>query len=288
MLVVLLAIIFFAVEVLPGNAVVSTLAAEASDAEFAARRLQLGLDQPVLLRFWHWLTGVVSGDLGITARGRAVSELVLPRLPQTLVLGGIALLITVAAALALGSLCLLRPGGNLDRVIAKGSMIALAVPEFVVATALIVVFALWLRMLPATGSAQPAALVLPVAALVVPQIGWNTRVVRAAFAEQLGTPHVDAAIADGLSRRRILTHYVLPGAAPTIVATVATSTGMVLGGAVTIEAIFNFPGLGSVLIDAVQHRDAPVVAAIVALTGSVITAVLIGCDAVRAWSRGGR
>ncbi|GAA1957341.1 ABC transporter permease [Amycolatopsis minnesotensis] len=290
-LVALLAITFFAVEVLPGDAVVSSLSQDASDAEFAARRAALGLDQPVLARFWHWIAGVFSGDLGTTARGQHIADLVLGRLPQTMLLGGTALVVTVLAALALGSLCVLRPGGRADRAIAGTAMVALALPEFAVATALVVVFAIWLRVLPAatgTAATSPVALVLPVIALALPQIGWNTRVVRAAFGEQLGTPHVDAAVLDGLSRRRILTHYLLPGAAPTIAAAAATSVGMVLGGAVTIEAIFNFPGLGSVLIDAVQHRDAPLVAAVVALTGALITVVLIGCDAVRAWAGGGR
>lgn len=286
-LVVLLAITFFAIEVLPGDAVVSSLSQDASDAEFAARRAELGLDRPVLARFLHWIGGVVSGDLGTTARGQHVSDLVLARLPQTIVLGGAALVVTVLAALALGAVCVLRPGGRVDRAIAGTAMVALALPEFAVATALVVVFAIWLRVFPAatgTGAMTPAALVLPVIALALPQTGWNTRVVRAAFGEQLGTPHVDAAVLDGLPRHRILTHYLLPGAAPTIAAAAATSVGMVLGGAVTIEAIFNFPGLGSVLIDAIGHRDAPLVAAVVALTGALITVVLIGCDAIRAWA----
>jgi len=168
-----------------------------------------------------------------------------------------------------------------------------ALPEFVVAIALVAVFCLWLPLLPATtvtsrtGSpSSPVMLVLPLAALALRQIGWNTRIVRAALTEQLHLPHVDAALLDGLSRRRIVLRYLLPGALPTITAGLATSVGMVLGGAVAVEAIFNYPGLGSLLAGAVRNRDTPLLAGVVALTGAVISAVLVTADLARLWSVG--
>ena len=188
---------------------------------------------------------------------------------------------------------MLRPGRALDRSVSSASTVLLARPEFVVANALVVIFALWLNVLPAvtvtsSGGAPSSAemLILPVCALAVPQIGWNTRLVRTALAEQLQAPHVDAAIMDGLSRRRVLLHHLLPGAVPTVATGVATSVGMVLGGAVTVETIFNFPGIGSVLVDAIHNRDAPLVTGVVALTGLVITLVLIASDLLRAWAVG--
>jgi peptide/nickel transport system permease protein len=293
LLVVLLALTFFAVEFLPGDAAQSTLGAEASQAEVAAERARLGLDQPVFQRFLHWMGGLLTGDLGRSAQGRPVAEVVGQHFPNTLLLGGLALVLTVLVAMALGGAAMLRPERLLDRTVSSSSMVLLALPEFVVANALVVVFALSLDLLPSvttTGSdgnpSSPAMLVLPVLALTLPQVGWNTRIVRTAFAEQLRAPHVDSAIMDGLPRRRILVHYLLPGAAPTIAAGVATSIGMVLGGAVTVETIFNFPGMGSVLVDAINNRDAPLVAGVVALTGLVITVVLVLSDLLRAWAVG--
>lgn len=293
LLVVLLAVTFFAIEILPTDAARATLDFEASPAELAARRRQLGLDQPVTIRFLRWMGGLVTGDFGVSARGRQVWDVVGQPFVNTLVLGMIALVLTVVVALALGGVAVLRPGKHLDRGVRSVSTMILALPEFVVANALIVIFALGLHLLPAvtvtSSSGRPASLamlILPVLALAVRQIGWNTRIVRSALAEQLPAPHVDSAILDGLPRHRILIHYLLPGALPTIAAGVATSVGMVLGGVVAVEIIFNFPGIGAVLTDAIRNRDAPLVAAVVALTGLAITVVLVASDLVRVWAVG--
>lgn len=293
LLVVLLGLAFLAVDVLPSDAAQATLGPEATPAEVAARRAQMGLDQPVALRFAHWAGGLFTGDLGVSARGLPVVEVIGQHFPNTLLLGGIALVITVLTSIALGGATMLRPGRALDRSVSSSSTVLLALPEFVVANALVVIFALWLNVLPAVtvsssagAPSSPEMLVLPVLALAVPQIGWNTRLVRTALAEQLQAPHVDSALLDGLPRRRVLLHHLLPGAVPTIATGVATSVGMVLGGAVTVETIFNFPGIGSVLVDAIHNRDAPLVAGVVALTGLVITVVLIAADLLRAWAVG--
>jgi len=293
LLVVLLAVTFLLVEILPTDAARATLDIEASPAELAARRIELGLDQPVAVRFLQWMGGLATGDLGVSARDRQIWDVVGQPFQNTLVLGAIALVLTVLLALVLGGISVLRPGKLLDRVVGSSSTVILALPEFVVATALVVVFALWLQLLPsvtvASSSGRPissAMLVLPILALAVRQIGWNTRIVRSALAEQLPTPHVDSAIMDGLPRHRILVHYLLPGAIPTIAAGVATSVGLVFGGVVAVEIIFNYPGMGAVLVDAIRNRDAPLVAAVVALTGLMITVVLVASDLVRAWAVG--
>jgi peptide/nickel transport system permease protein len=295
LLVVLLALTFLAVEVLPTDAARATLDMAASPAELAARRVQLGLDQPVAVRFLHWMGGLAAGDLGVSARGLPIWDVVGQPFRNTLLLGALALALTVLFALMLGGVSVLRPGQLLDRLVRSTSTVILTLPEFVVANALVVVFALWLHLLPAVtvagsdgGPRSSSMLILPVVALAVRQIGWNTRIVSTALAEQLPAPHVDSAIMDGLPRHRILLRYLLPGAVPTIAAGLATSVGMVLGGVVAVETIFNFPGTGAVLVDAISNRDAPLVAAVVALTGSVITAVLVASDLVRAWAVGHR
>ncbi|MGI5350574.1 ABC transporter permease [Streptomyces sp. CA-250714] len=295
LLAVLLATVFAAVELLPGDAATATSERGESAADLAQRRALLGLDQPLLSRFTDWMTGLPTGDLGTSARGVPVAELLAKPFPNTVLLGGLALLVTLLASLALGCWAALKPGGKTDRAVSSTATGVLALPEFVVAVALVLVFALWTDWLPAvtlTGAdGSPASwrmLVLPVLALAIPQIGWNTRIVRAALADEAKAPHVETAVIDGLPRHRVLTHHLLPGALPTIAAGIATSTGMLLGGAVVVETIFNYPGIGSVLAGAVTDRDSPVIAGVVAVTGAVITGVLLLADFVRAWASGGR
>lgn len=295
LLAVLLAFVFTAVELLPGDAANATSERGESAADIAERRRLLGLDRPVLERFWEWMTGLPTGDLGTSARGESVADLLSRPFPNTLLLGGLALLLTTVASIALGCWAAARPGGPVDRTVSASATGILALPEFVVAVALVLVFALWTDWLPAVtltdADGSPASwemLVLPVLALAIPQIGWNTRIVRAALDDESRAPHIETAVLDGLPRHRIFTHYLLPGALPTIAAGLATSTGMLLGGAVVVETIFNYPGIGSLLAGAVADRDSPLIAGVVVVTGAVITGVLLLADLVRAWASGGR
>lgn len=294
LLAVLLGAVFVAVELLPGDTASATAERGESTADIAQRRELLGLNRPVAERFVDWMTGLPTGDLGTSARGESIADLLARPFPNTLLLGGLALLVTLALSLALGCWAALRPGGTVDRTVSATATGVLALPEFVVAVALVLVFALWLDWLPAVtltdADGSPASwqmLVLPVVALSIPQIGWNTRIVRAALADESKAPHVETAVIDGLPRHRILTHHLLPGAMPAIAAGIATSTGMLLGGAVVVETIFNYPGVGSVLAGAVADRDSPVIAGVVAVTGAVITGVLLLADLVRARAAGG-
>ena len=295
MLLMLAGVVFVAVELLPGDMASVTSERGTSAAALAARRAELGLDDPLAVRFVRWLGGLVTGDLGVSARGEPIAHLVGAQFPETLLLGGTALVLTAAGSLVLGCWTAMRPHGPLDRVVTVCATVALALPEFVVASVLVLVFALWAGLLPAVtitsatgGPASLAMLVLPVLALAIPQIGWNTRIVRAALADEADAPHVETATLDGLSPRRILTHHVLPGALPTIAAGLVTSSGMLLGGAVVVETIFTHPGVGAVLAGAVADRDTGVVAAVVALSGTVIAVLLVLADAVRTWATGRR
>lgn len=294
-LVVLLALVFVAVELLPGNAARAVLGRDTDAADIAAREHELGLDRPLPLRFLDWLSGLRTGDLGVSARGVPVTHLISSQFPNTVLLGGLALAVTLTASLVLGSWWALRPNGIVARVLNPLSTMVIAVPEFVVATVLVLVFALWAGWFPAVtvssagGSpASAAMLVLPVLALALPQTGWNTRVVLAALTDAAGAPHVHAAVLDGLPARRVVARHILPVAVPTIAASIATTVGMLLGGAVVVETIFNYPGVGAVLASSVADRDAPLIAGIVAITGTTIMVVLLVADGLRAWSTRGR
>ncbi|QTI43123.1 Nickel transport system permease protein NikB [Streptomyces nojiriensis] len=238
-------------------------------------------------RFWDWMTALPTGDLGTSARGQKVTDLLSDPFPNTLVLGATAFVLTVLASLALGCWAASRPGGLADRLIGHASTAAFAVPEFV-AVGLLLVLSLWTGWLPAvtlTGAdgtpADWTMLIMPVLALVIPQTGWNTRIVRGALADQARTPHVEAACLDGLPVHRVVLRHALPGAVPAIATGIATSTGMLLGGAVVVETLFNYPGIGSVLAAAVAGRDTPLIAGVVVCAGAVISLVLLAADLIR-------
>ncbi|WP_403488893.1 ABC transporter permease [Streptomyces caniferus] len=295
MLLVLLAVVFAAIELLPGDAASATSERGEGAAGLAARRHLLALDRPVWERFADWITALPTGDLGTSARGERVTDLLAAPLPNTVLLGGTAFVLTVLAALAVGLGASARPRRIVDRVVDLTSTAAFALPEFVVSIGLLLVLSLWTGWLPAatvTGAdGAPATwsmLVMPVLALTVPQTGWNTRIVRAALADQAATPHVEAARLDGLSTGRILLRHALPGAWPAIATGIATSTGMLLGGTVVVETLFNYPGIGTVLAGAVADRDTPVIAAVVACAAALITVVLLLADLVRARTLGAR
>ncbi|MEU8581216.1 ABC transporter permease [Streptomyces abikoensis] len=295
LLVALLAAVFAATELLPGDAASATSDRGETAAGLAARRHLLGLDRPLPERFWDWITALPTGDLGTSARGQHVTDLLAAPFPNTLLLGGTALVLTVLLSLALGCLAAARPGGPVDRIVDVTATAAFALPEFVVSVGLLLVFSLWTGWLPAAtltgadgGPADWTMLVMPVLALTLPQTGWNTRVVRAALADQAATPHVEAAVLDGLPAHRVLLRHALPGALPAVATGFATSTGMLLGGAVVVETLFNYPGIGTVLAGAVADRDTPVIAGVVACAAAVITGVLLLADLVRARTVGAR
>lgn len=313
LLIALLATVFVVVDLLPGNTARAVLGRDATSAQIAAKERELGLDHPLPQRFWDWISGVLTGDFGRTARGRSVNDLLADKFPPTLLLGGIALTLTVVASLLLGMWWAARQGecarpGTAPvrgrvlalrrgpvRLLQPATTIAAAVPEFVVATLLILVFALAAGWLPAVTitdrsgfPASPDMLVLPVLALAIPQIGWNTRVVRAAMLDAAQAPHVESAVLDGISACAVQLRHTLPFALPTIVASFATTVGMVLGGSLVVETIFNYPGLGALLAGSVADRDVSLIASVVALSGVVIMCVLAVADGIRAWSLRGR
>lgn len=295
LLIVLLAVVFVVVDLLPGNAARAVLGRDASAEQIAAKERELGLDRPLPERFREWFGGAVTGDFGTTARGQSVNELLAAKFPQTLLLASIAMLVTLVLALLLGVWWAARPSGFAARALQPGSAFVIAVPEFVVATLLVLVFSLWLDWLPAVTftdrsgyPAEPDMLILPVLALAIPQTGWNLRVVRGAVADAAAAPHVESAVLNGLPERAVLVRHILPFALPTIAMSFATSVGTLFGGALVVETIFNYPGMGAMVAGSVSDRDTALVAAVVAVTGATIMGILLVADAVRAWANRGR
>ncbi|OZI61854.1 ABC transporter permease [Bordetella genomosp. 11] len=262
------ALVFFMASLLPGDAAQMSLGQAATPETVAALRHKLGLDQPALWRYVKWLTGLATGDFGISyASGVAVRDIVIARIPNTLSLAAAATAVSVPIALVLGILAAMYRGSRLDRFIGLSTMSIVAVPEFLVATLAVLLFAVKLHWVSALsfgpeGSGLIAfmrAYSLPVLVLCCVVIAQMARMTRAALINQLDAPYIEMTVLKGLSTTRAVLRHALPNAIGPIVNAMALSLSYLLGGVVIVETIFSYPGLASTLVDAVSNRDLPVV-----------------------------
>lgn len=263
-------LIFLITVLLPGDAAEAALGQAATPEAVAALRAQLGLDQPAYLRYLHWLSGLVTGDLGQSMlAGLPVTQLIATRLPKSLALAAATAALSVPIALTMGIVAAMWRGRLLDRMLSLATLSMVAVPEFLVATIAVLVFAVKLRWLSALANAEdiatPAqflrAYALPVLTLCFVVIAQMARMTRAAVIDQLSAPYVEMAILKGARPARVALAHALPNAIGPIANAVALSLSYLLGGVVIVETIFNYPGLASLMVDAVTNRDIPVVQA---------------------------
>lgn len=295
LLLVLLALVFTATSLLPGNAARAALGLDATDEMVEVKAQELGLDDPLPVRFGRWIGGLLTGDLGTTALGTPVVEVIGTRLANTVTLALIALAVATIIAVVGGGVWLLRPRGIVARVMSPATMMTLGLPEFVVAIFLVSIFSLGLGILPAVTMTNslgvPATwqmLVLPVLSLAIPKGAWNIRVVHSALVDAASAPHVEAAVLDGYSKWHVLLRHILPLAVPTIAASIGTTTAMLFGGALVVEVVFNYPGVGTLLAGSIDNRDTTLIASIVAVSAAAIMCVLFIADALKGWSTKGR
>ena len=239
---------------------------------------KLGLDQPALTRYLNWLGGFVRGDWGQSyTMNVPVTDLVLQRLRNSAVLGGLAFVIIVPFSLVMGMLAGLREGSWFDRIISILGLSVLGLPEFVSGVFLIVVFGLWLGWLPATASMQPdanplqsfSALVMPCLALMLVDFAYISRMTRITTAQVLGSTYVRTAIIKGLPMRTVLFKHVLRNALLPTITVIASQIGWLLGGLVIVETLFAYPGLGSLWLDAATGHDLPLLEAISMLMATI-------------------
>jgi peptide/nickel transport system permease protein len=272
-------LIFAALRMMPGGfaeTVLGPFATEAQKAELAAR---YGLDQPVLVQYWHWLTAVGSGDFGISMISRRpVAAELLARLPVTAELTVLAVAASALLGVPLGVITAVRArpggGGAAGRLV---SGLGVSVPEFVLGSLVVFVFSRYALGLDVGGwvpfSQDPAAnlmgAVLPAAVLSVFTISVTARTTRDAVMGVLVEPYVTAAVGRGESPWSIVRHHILRNAATPVVTLLGTITAYLLGGALIVEYVFNLPGVGSYLVQAVGRRDYAVVQAGVLLAAAV-------------------
>ena len=286
-LLIVSAVVFFITSLLPGDAAQMILGQNATPETVAALRQQLGLDQPLLMRYFHWLTGKVQGDFGTSfASHLPVSQLVAQRIPATFELAGITTLICVPMALIIGIIAAMHRGSRLDRALVIGTMATVAVPEFLVATVAVLIFAVKLHWVSAMSFGSPdsgllsylKAYALPVLTLCCVLVAQMARMTRAAIINQLDSPYLEMALLKGVSPLRAVLRHALPNAVGPIANAISLSLSYLFGGVIIIETIFSYPGLASQLVDAVSNRDLPVVQLCVMLFAACYLVLLLAAD----------
>jgi peptide/nickel transport system permease protein len=284
LLVLLSGAVFAATAVLPGDAVSAVAGTDASVAERARVRAALGLDRPVAERYARWALGAVRGDLGTGFVGRRpVVEVLGARLPNSLLLAGLTLVLTVPLAVLLGLSSGLRAGTTADRLVSSLAQVAAGIPEFVSAALLIAVLSVWLDLLPrvslvplgGTPLEAPQGLVLPVLTLTAVALATATRLIRVSAADVAASPYVETARLNGVRGLRLALRHVLPNAVGPAVQALTLITGVLVGGAVVVESVFDYPGIGRELQRAVAARDIPMVQGIATALAAVMLLILL-------------
>jgi oligopeptide transport system permease protein len=241
-----------------------------------------GLDQPIYVQLWRYLSSVVRGDFGPSYHyvGYSVTELIRGTFPVSLLLGGVAILVAVLAGVTCGTLAALRRNSLLDRLLMGIAMTGISVPVFVVAPILVLVFAVKLHWLPAgwAGSEGLARLVLPVIALALPQIAYIARLTRAGMIEVLASDYIRTARAQGLGTASIVRYHALRPAFVPVLSYLGPAIAAILTGAVVIEEVFGIPGLGELFVRAAGNRDYLVVLGVVVLYAVLVVALNLAVD----------
>jgi peptide/nickel transport system permease protein len=269
-LVALSALVFAITGVLPGDAAQEQLGQEATPEALAALRAQMGLDVPAHQRYLKWLGGLLTGDLGTsTTTQLPVSELIAGRLPNSLLLAAVTALFSVPIALTLGISAAVWRGSWFDRAASTGAVTVVSVPEFLVATLMVLVFAVQLGWLPALSYLNSIdslgqllrAFAMPVLTLTCVIVAQMMRMTRAAVIDQLEAPYIEMVRLKGASPLRTVLAHALPNAVGPIANAVALSLSYLLGGVIIVETIFNYPGIAKLMVDGVTQRDIPLVQA---------------------------
>lgn len=223
-------------------------------------REQMGLNQPLLVQYLHWLQNLLRGDLGESYNfGESVLRQLTRKLPNTLALAGAAFLLTALLSLPLGALAAVRRGKVSDLLIRAVSFVGVSVPNFWLALLLLYFLAVQLGWFPVIGTGDLKSMALPVLTLAIPLSCSYVRQIRTAFLEEMGKDYYIGLKARGIPGWRIFFSHLLPGALSPIVTLAGMSVGSLLGGAAIVETIFGWPGLGSMVVDAIRVRDYPVI-----------------------------
>ena len=257
-------LVFSIAEVVPIDPARSALGRYASQHKVDELREKMGLDRPVVVRYADWITSALQGDFGESIHfRRPVGDLIAVRLGRSLVLAALGFAFMIPIGLALGCIAGISEGKLLDRIISLTGSLFVSIPPFASGIFLIVVFSLWLGWLPGTSIPDPDAsfletfpkLILPMLALSFDEIGYLTRFTRVSMAEVMESDYIRTAMLKGLSRRKVIWRHALRNALIAPFTAIMLHVNWLIGGVVVVEVLFNYPGLGRLLLDAALRND---------------------------------
>jgi peptide/nickel transport system permease protein len=281
---------FLFIRLIPGDAIAARLGTSTalSPEQLASLRAYFGLDQPMPVQYWNWVTSLLRGDAGFSIRtGRPVFVEIAERLPATLELAAAATVIAVGIGIPLGLASALRPRSRVDVAARIGGLVGLSLPSFWLGTLIIVLFSLYLRWLPNTGGyvdflrdplRNLALLLFPAITLGVALAAATMRMTRSAMLDVLGADYVRTASSKGLPPALIVRRHVLKNGLIVVVTLLGIQVGQLFGGAVVVEEIFTIPGVGRMLLTAILQRDYALVQGGVLVIAVLFVTVNIAVD----------
>lgn len=280
-------IIFAIIEVLPGDVATRILGRDATPEAIAALREKLNLNDPAIVRYFNWLGGMVQGDFGkALTSSRPINEILAPRLYNTLLLSIYAFLIYIPLSLVPALIQASRRDKEVDHVISVVNLVFLSIPDFLLGTLLLVLFSVALPWLPAVSRVDGdssalqylRAMTLPAITLAIAMAIAAVRMLRDNLIEVLDSEYVRMAELKGLPPRAVLLRHALPNALIPTLNVTAINLGYLIGGVVIVEKVFSYPGFGSLLVDALQYRDIPLIEATVLIAAAVYVAANLVAD----------
>ena len=263
-------LVFIMTAALPGDVASIVLGQAATPESLAAYRAERGLDQPLVFQYFGWLGNLMTGDLGISkAGGATIASLIGGRLYNTMLLAAIVAVISVPLSVGLGLLAAMYPGTWIDRILTFGTLSLISVPEFFIATFMVLILAVQLRWLPAIAHISGdetilelmRALAMPLITLIIVVAAQMIRMTRAGILNVMNSPYIEMAILKGVRRNRIILRHAFFNTIGPIVNVIALNLAYLVSGVVIVETIFAYPGLAKLMIDGVQTRDLPLVQA---------------------------
>lgn len=264
-------ITFFLLFVLPADPVRQIAGRSATPETVANIRHQLGLDQPFVVQYWRYLTGLFQGDMGRSYLQKTeVATLITARLPATLLLMLGAIAAELVMGLTLGIVAAIRRGGALDQSLMITSFVAVSAPQFVVGLLLLYVFAVKLSWFPIGGYGSFSNLVLPALTLGIMGSGWYSRMMRSSMIDVLRSDYIRTARAKGLRRFRVLALHAMPNAILPIIAMIGIDIGIFMSGIVVVESVFGWPGIGQLAWQAIQRVDIPIIMGVTLVSACAI------------------
>ncbi len=278
-------LIFAMTQVLPGDAAQIILGQQATPESLTALRKELGLDRPAIVQYFDWLGRMATGDLGISkAGGATIASLIEGRLSNTVLMTALVALVAVPLSIFLGLVAAMFPGSWIDRSMTFITLCLIAVPEFFIATFLVLILAVQLNWVPAISYLSGRedfwqlmrALALPILTLTFVVSAQMIRMTRAGVLNVMNSPYIEMAILKGIPRKRIILRHALLNAVGPIVNVVALNLAYLVSGVVVVETIFAYPGLAKLMVDGVQTRDLPLVQACAMIfCGTYVILILI-------------